>query len=140
MKIIFRNMFYRLFSSNLAVLLSCGTKNLFTYENTISCCWSDFGQIICLSVPSMIIPSGYNNDYKSHHPKIKGGLFIILNYLVNMSILGVSLGYVILNRWIKGFFQSCSFNIKYPFIQFHGNLIEYKWTMGWFISFFILFT
>lgn len=72
-------------------------KYVLTKDSSESC-WSGFGQLICLSVPAMIIPSGYTNDYKSYHPRIKGGLYIVLNYLVNMSIMGVTLGYVILHR------------------------------------------
>ena len=76
-------------------------KYVLTKDSTESC-WSGFGQLICLSVPAMIIPSGYTNDYKSYHPRIKGGLYIVLNYLVNMSIMGVTLGYVILHRYVQG--------------------------------------
>lgn len=61
-------------------------------------CWSDMSKFILLGMASIITPSGYANDLKSHHPRIKGGLYLILNYLVNMTILGVSLGYTILHR------------------------------------------
>ena len=73
-------------------------KYILTQDDSSDSCWTGFGQLLCLSVPSIIIPAGYSNDYKSHHPRIKGGLYIILNYLVNMSILGVTLGYVVLHR------------------------------------------
>jgi hypothetical protein len=56
------------------------------------------GKTLLLSVASIIVPSGYTNDVKSHHPRIKGGLYIMLNFIVNMSILGVTLGYTILHR------------------------------------------
>ena len=61
-------------------------------------CWHDLGNILSLSVASLLVPSGYANDAKMFHPRIKGGLYLILNYLVNMSILGVTLGYTILHR------------------------------------------
>ena len=61
-------------------------------------CWKDMGKFILLGMASIITPSGYSNDLKCHHPRIKGGLYLILNYLVNMTILGVSLGYTILHR------------------------------------------
>jgi len=73
-------------------------KYILTKDDSSDSCWTGFGQLLCLSVPSIIIPTGYSNDYKSHHPRIKGGLYLILNYLVNMSILGVTLGYVVLHR------------------------------------------
>ena len=61
-------------------------------------CWHDLGKFVLLGFASIVTPSGYSNDRKSHHPRIKGGLYLILNYLVNMSILGVTLGYTILHR------------------------------------------
>lgn len=61
-------------------------------------CWHDMGKFVLLGFASIVTPSGYSNDRKSHHPRIKGGLYLILNYLVNMSILGVTLGYTILHR------------------------------------------
>ena len=61
-------------------------------------CWNDTGKFVLLGFASIVTPSGYSNDRKSHHPRIKGGLYLILNYLVNMSILGVTLGYTILHR------------------------------------------
>ena len=61
-------------------------------------CWHDMGKFVLLGFASIVTPSGYSNDRKSHHPRIKGGLYLILNYLVNMSILGVALGYTILHR------------------------------------------
>jgi len=61
-------------------------------------CWNDMEKYLVLGFASIIVPSGYCNDSKSHHPRIKGGLFIILNYLVNMAIMGVTLGYTILHR------------------------------------------
>ena len=55
-------------------------------------CWNDMGNFLLMSFASIVVPSGYTNDYKMHHPRIKGGLYIILNYLVNMTIMGVTLG------------------------------------------------
>lgn len=72
-------------------------KYVLTKDQSQSC-WTGLSQFLCLSVPSIIVPTGYSNDYKSHHPRIKGGLYLILNFIVNMSIMGVTLGYVILHR------------------------------------------
>ena len=77
--------------------ISNSGKYVLTKDRSESC-WTGFGQFLCLSVPSIIVPTGYSNDYKCHHPRIKGGLYIILNFIVNMSIMGVTLGYVILHR------------------------------------------
>ena len=51
--------------------------------------------VLLISFASIIVPSGYSNDYKMYHPRIKGGLYIILNYLLNMAIMGVSFGFAI---------------------------------------------
>lgn len=61
-------------------------------------CWTDMGKFIVIATASILVPSGYSNDYKMHHPRIKGGLYVILNYIVNMAIMGVTLGYTILHR------------------------------------------
>ena len=34
-------------------------------------CWTDFPKIILLSVGSMVLPIGYSNDFRQHHPRIK---------------------------------------------------------------------
>merc|ERR1712223_943803 len=71
-----------------------------TYSDsrTEQSCWNEMEKYLVLGFASIIVPSGYCNDVKSHHPRIKGGLFVILNYLVNMSIMGVTLGFTILHR------------------------------------------
>ena len=61
-------------------------------------CWNNMGNFLAMAFASIVVPSGYSNDYKMHHPRIKGGLYLILNYILNMTILGVSLGYTILHR------------------------------------------
>lgn len=52
---------------------------------------------VALSVLSIVVPSSYANDGRCHHPRLKGGLFLMLNYLTNMLVLGVSLSYTIVN-------------------------------------------
>ena len=54
-------------------------------------------KISLLSVCSSIIPVAYTNDLRSHHPQIKGGLFILLNYLFNTLWIGLALGFTIVN-------------------------------------------
>ena len=61
--------------------------------------------ILLISFASIIVPSGYSNDYKLYHPRIKGGLYIILNYLLNMAILGVSFGFAI-DRYVPDQFSN----------------------------------
>jgi hypothetical protein len=41
-------------------------------------CWTDFPKIIALSVGSMLLPIGYANDLRQHHPRIK----VSLNFLM----------------------------------------------------------
>lgn len=81
-------------------------------------CWTNMSNYILLSFASIVLPCGYSNDIKMYHPRIKGGLYIILNYLVNMTILGVTLGYTILHRIpndIHGFtISNPSINVLVP--------------------------
>lgn len=57
--------------------------------------WPTFPKTVALSVCSIFIPSGYTNDLRSHHPRLRGGLFILLNYLFNMLWIGLALGFTI---------------------------------------------
>jgi len=52
---------------------------------------------VSLSILSIVVPSSYSNDGRCHHPRLKGGLFLMLNYLTNMIVLGVSLSYTIIH-------------------------------------------
>ena len=92
------------------------------------------GNFLLISFASIVVPSGYSNDYKMHHPRIKGGLYLILNYLVNMTIMGVSLGYTILHRVPNDFhgihLKNPSINVNIPDvgigIGIGGNVIKIK--------------
>ena len=53
---------------------------------------------VALSMLSIVVPSSYTNDWRCGHPRLKGGLFLMLNYLTNMIVLGVSLSYTIVNH------------------------------------------
>ena len=66
-------------------------------ENSNPTFWDTLPKLFIMSVCSIVIPVGYTNDTKSHHPKIKGGLFISLNYLFNMLWIGLALGFTIVN-------------------------------------------
>ena len=65
---------------------------------------------------------------------LKGGLYLILNYLVNMTIMGVSLGYTILHRVPNDFhglhLKNPSINVDIPDvgigIGLGGNVIKIK--------------
>ena len=59
---------------------------------------------ILLSVCSIVMPSGYSNDNRSQHPRLKGGLFLMLNYFFTNLVLGVALGFSIL-RHVPNIFQ-----------------------------------
>jgi len=97
-------------------------------------CWNDMGNYLLISFASIVVPSGYSNDYKMHHPRIKGGLYLILNYLVNMTIMGVALGYTILHRVPNDFhglhLKNPSINVDIPDvgigIGLGGNVIKIK--------------
>ena len=52
---------------------------------------NEFGNIFLISLASIIVTSGYSNDEQMYHPKIKGGLYLILNHLVTMALMGVTL-------------------------------------------------
>ena len=81
-----------------AVLIwgTCQCKQENENLNTKPQSWlKNIGNVFLISFASIIVPSGYSNDYKMYHPRIKGGLYLILNYLLNMSILGVSFGFAI---------------------------------------------
>ena len=67
--------------------------------------------VLLISFASIIVPSGYSNDYKMYHPRIKGGLYIILNYLLNMAIMGVSFGFAI-DRYVPDQFVNIPFPTK----------------------------
>ena len=47
-------------------------------------CWNDMGNFLLISFASIVVPSGYSNDYKMHHPRIKGlyrnKVLFLLNY------------------------------------------------------------
>ena len=60
--------------------------------------WAQFPKLLLLSVVSIFVPAGYNNDYRSHHPRIKGGLFILLNHTFDMLWIGLALGFTIINN------------------------------------------
>lgn len=60
--------------------------------------WAQFPRLLLLSVASIFVPAGYNNDYRSHHPRIKGGLFILLNHTFDMLWIGLALGFTIINN------------------------------------------
>lgn len=66
--------------------------------NQSTSCWSELPKLVSLSFCSIVMPFGYGNDVKSHHPRIKGGIFVLLNFVVNMAILGVTLGYTIMHK------------------------------------------
>ena len=34
-------------------------------------CWVDFPKVLALSIGSIILPLGYSNDARQHHPRIK---------------------------------------------------------------------
>ena len=67
--------------------------------------------VLLISFASIVVPSGYSNDYKMYHPRIKGGLYIILNYLLNMAIMGVSFGFAI-DRYLPEEFVKIPFPTK----------------------------
>eukprot|EP00096_Caligus_rogercresseyi_P011208 TRINITY_DN4342_c0_g1_i1.p1 TRINITY_DN4342_c0_g1~~TRINITY_DN4342_c0_g1_i1.p1 ORF type:complete len:520 (-),score=63.06 TRINITY_DN4342_c0_g1_i1:739-2298(-) len=60
-----------------------------------SVCLRHLPKYLLLSICSIFIPSAYSNDRKSHHPRIKGGTFLLLNYFVNGAILALTLGFTI---------------------------------------------
>ena len=59
---------------------------------------SKIGKVFLISLASTIVPSGYSNDEKMLHPKIKGGIYLILNYFVTMVLMGISLALTIKNK------------------------------------------
>ncbi len=69
--------------------------------------WSSLPHYLLLSACSSVIPCGYSNDYRSHHPRIKGGLFVALNYFFCMLWIGLALGLTIVND-VPNTFQGVS--------------------------------
>ena len=59
---------------------------------------SKIGKVFLISFASIIVPSGYSNDEKMLHHRIKGGIYVILNYLVTMLLMGISLALTIKNK------------------------------------------
>eukprot|EP00095_Tigriopus_kingsejongensis_P005092 maker-scaffold159_size295958-snap-gene-1.38 protein:Tk05092 transcript:maker-scaffold159_size295958-snap-gene-1.38-mRNA-1 annotation:"conserved hypothetical protein" len=57
--------------------------------------WPNFPKIVALSLCSIFIPAAYTNDLRSHHPRLRGGLYIVLNYFFNMLWIGLALGFAI---------------------------------------------
>ena len=59
------------------------------------------GKVFLFSFASIIVPSGYSNDEKMLHPKIKGGVYLILNNLVTMIAMGTSLAFTMKGKMPK---------------------------------------
>lgn len=90
----------------------CKKENEDVYKKTESqSTLKNICNVLLISFASIIVPSGYSNDYKMYHPRIKGGLYIILNYLLNMAIMGVSFGFAI-DRYVPDQFVNIPFPTK----------------------------
>ncbi len=59
--------------------------------------FSSSTETLLLSVCSSAVPCGYSNDRRSHHPRIKGGLFVALSYAFCSLWVGLALGFTIVN-------------------------------------------
>ena len=59
--------------------------------------FSSSTETLLLSVCSSAVPCGYSNDRRSHHPRIKGGLFVALAYAFCSLWVGLALGFTIVN-------------------------------------------
>ncbi|TRY75084.1 hypothetical protein TCAL_10801 [Tigriopus californicus] len=57
--------------------------------------WSQFPNHVLYSLFSIICPLAYSNDEKHSNVKMRGGCLIVFNYIMNMSIIGIALGFTI---------------------------------------------
>jgi len=68
------------------------------YESGGESFWQGLPKSFLLSVCSSVIPVGYTNDRHSHHPlRLKGGMFVLLNFFFNTVWIGLALGFTIVN-------------------------------------------
>lgn len=61
-------------------------------------CWMDLPKVVGMSIGSIIVPVGYSSDFRLHHLRIKGGIFLIANYISHMVLIGLALGYTIQHK------------------------------------------
>jgi hypothetical protein len=61
--------------------------------------WESLPKTFLLSICSVTIPVGYTNDRRSHHPtRLKGGMFVLLNFIFNTAWIGLALGFTIVHN------------------------------------------
>ena len=61
--------------------------------------WESLPKSFLLSICSSVIPVGYTNDRHSHHPRrLKGGMFVLLNFFFNTVWIGLALGFTIVHN------------------------------------------
>ena len=68
------------------------------YESGGESFWQGLPKSFLLSICSSVIPVGYTNDRQSHHPlRLKGGMFVLLNFFFNTVWIGLALGFTIVH-------------------------------------------
>lgn len=68
------------------------------YESGGESFWEGLPRSFLLSICSSVIPVGYTNDRQSHHPlRLKGGMFVLLNFFFNTVWIGLALGFTIVH-------------------------------------------
>ena len=68
------------------------------YESGRESFWEGLPKSFLLSICSSVIPVGYTNDRHSHHPlRLKGGMFVLLNFFFNTVWIGLALGFTIVH-------------------------------------------
>lgn len=61
--------------------------------------WESLPKTFLHSICSVVIPAGYTNDRRSHHPtRLKGGMFVLLNFFFNTVWIGLALGFTIVHH------------------------------------------
>jgi len=69
------------------------------YEMAGDSFWESLPKSFLLSICSSVIPVGYTNDRHSHHPlRLKGGMFVLLNFFFNTVWIGLALGFTIVHN------------------------------------------
>lgn len=104
-----------IFLNTILYSLTQYNRNLIVISNTLP-------KTVVMSLSSIISPCGYTNDAKSFHLRLKGGLFVTLNYIFIMTILGSILGYLIAAQ-VPNTFQLFSFPQELVSEQLHNGLV-----------------
>ena len=93
------------------------------YESGGESFWQGLPRSFLLSICSSVIPVGYTNDRESHHPhRLKGGMFVLLNFFFNTVWIGLALGFTIVH-YVPNNVQGIS--IPQPSVK-----VEVSWDVG----------